>query len=214
MEYADTVRGVIITGGAAPPVESVLPWLADVALVVAADSGLHTAVGYGIRPELVVGDFDSLADDDLLKGYDDKDVRRYPRAKDHTDTEIALRVAREEGCDDLVIIGGGGGRIDHLLALVALFERPDPPGAWVSDTGVISAIVERTTARGSVGERISFAPIGCIPCRMVSHGLRWPLDGLTWGRGDIGISNEFAEAEVQVTMKSGQLLMMRSLEAR
>lgn len=214
MEYAGTVRGVIITGGAAPPIESVSTWLAEAALVIAADSGMHTAVEYGIRPGLVVGDFDSIADADLLMGYDEKDVRRYPRAKDHTDTEIALRIAREEGCDDLILIGGGGGRIDHLLALVALFERPEPPRAWISDTGVISAIFEQTTARGSIGDRISFAPIGCIPCRMISHGLRWPLDELTWGRGDIGISNEFAETEVQVTMRSGQLLMIRSLEAR
>ena len=214
MEYAGHVRGVIITGGAAPPAAVVATWLADAALVVAADSGLHTAVGYGIRPELVVGDFDSIVDDALLNGYADRQIRRFPRAKDHTDTEIALRVAREEGCDDLVLIGGGGGRADHFLALVTLFERPDPPRAWVSDTAVVSAIVDSTTEYGSIGERISFAPLGCVPCRMTTRGLRWPLDGLTWGRGDIGISNEFAEREIHVAMRSGQLLMVRTLEAQ
>ncbi len=204
---------MIITAGEAPPAEAVGQWLAGAALVIAADAGLHTANAYGVRPGFVVGDFDSIADDGLLVGYDEEQIRRFPRDKDHTDTELALRVARDEGCDELIIIGGGGGRIDHLLGLVALFERPDPPRAWISDTGIVSAILDRTTEHGRVGERISFAPLGSVACRMESRGLRWPLDGLTWRRGDLGISNEFAEREVRVTIRSGRLLMIRTLGA-
>jgi thiamine pyrophosphokinase len=64
---------------------------------------------------------------------------------------------------------------------------------------------------GRPGELISFLPVGCVPCRMTSSGLRWPLDDLEWGRGDLGISNEFVDREVRVSMRSGRLLVIRGI---
>ncbi len=210
MEYPACVKAVIITGGAAPAPDAAVRWLEGASLVIAADSGAETARAYGVEPHLVVGDFDSLPETTLAQYPPDR-IRRYPAAKDHTDTEIALRIAREEGADDLVLVGGGGGRLDHLIAIVALFERRDPPSVWVSQHAVAFAVVHETVQRGRPGELISFLPLGCVPCRMSSSGLRWPLDGLVWGRGDVGISNEFVDSEVRVSMRSGRLLGIRGV---
>jgi thiamine pyrophosphokinase len=204
------VRATVITGGAAPAPEVAAEWIREGSLVIAADSGAQTARAYGIDPDLIVGDFDSLPEA-VVAEYASSRIRRYPRAKDHTDTEIALQIAREEGCDEVVLIGGGGGRLDHLLAIVALFERPGPPVAWISANAAVFPVDHEAVQYGRPGELISFLPVGCVPCRMASSGLRWPLDDLEWGRGDLGISNEFVDREVRVSMRSGRLLVIRGI---
>jgi thiamine pyrophosphokinase len=204
---------VVITGGGAPPGDAVKRWLDEATIIVAADSGVETAARYGVRASLVVGDFDSLTEQELLGQYDVGQIRRFPAAKDHTDTELALNLAWEEGADEVVLIGGGGGRLDHLLAIVSLFERPRHPSVWVSDGSEVRAVDDELLARGVPGERISFFPLGSGPCTMESHGLRWPLDSMRWERGDVGVSNEFADSEVCVKMKQGRLLMIRPIRS-
>ena len=66
----------------------------------------------------------------------------------------------------------------------------------------------KRTVTGSPGELVSLFPLGTQPCRMRSRGLKWALDGLSWDRGDAGISNEFANEEVEVEMITGRLLMV------
>ncbi|MFP4114231.1 MAG: thiamine diphosphokinase [Spirochaetota bacterium] len=205
------MRAIVITGGAAPAFEHAKPWIREAEIVIAADSGVETAIRYGVQPGLVVGDFDSISDEGVLERIPGSAVKRFPVAKDYTDTELALQAAWEQGADDVVLIGGGGGRLDHLLAIVALFERDRHPSTWVSHESVVTVVRSESVFLGSAGDRISFVPLGCEPCVMRSEGLRWPLDGLTWSRGDIGISNEFAGEEVRVRMLSGRLLMIRGV---
>lgn len=206
------MKAVVVTGGAHPPREKALEWAHGADLIIAADSGLDTARRYGWSPQLVVGDFDSISDDRLLAEFESSKLLRFPPEKDETDTEIAIRIAREEGCNETVLIGGGGGRLDHLLAIVALFERPMRPDAWISNTAIVIPVERETIQQGQIGEIISFFPLGCEPARMRSQGLRWPLDGITWTRGDTGISNEFSEEQIGIAMITGRLLMVRPVE--
>jgi thiamine pyrophosphokinase len=203
------VIAVVITGGLAPRSETVAGWFDKAALVVAADSGLDTAIAYGVRPDLVVGDFDSVSSEEALSGFGDDVLVRFPRDKEETDTEIGIRISAERGADEIVLIGGGGGRLDHLFGIYELFQRDLHPSWWITDTMVLRSVDDEIVVHGSPGETVSFIPVGPVVCRMSSQGLRWPLDGLTWSRGDIGISNEFASQEVRVKMMSGRLLMVR-----
>ena len=203
------MNALVITGGAYPELEAIGDLIDAAELIVAADSGLETASAYGVRPSIVVGDFDSLSDESLLAAYDEASIRRFSAEKDFTDTELALRVARDEGATAVHLIGGGGGRVDHLLAIAALFERDASPDLWVTDTSSIRAFDSELVEHGAVGETISFFPLGCVPCRMSSTGLKWPLDSLTWERGDFGLSNEFSDHEARIRVRSGRLLVIR-----
>ncbi|MFP3958722.1 MAG: hypothetical protein ACLFUX_01000, partial [Spirochaetaceae bacterium] len=64
---------------------------------------------------------------------------------------------------------------------------------------------------GLRGRTVSFFPVGNEECRMRSEGLRWPLDGLVWRHGDVGISNEVVSDTLRVHMISGRLIMVRAL---
>jgi thiamine pyrophosphokinase len=188
------------------------PYLEKATLTVAADSGLLLARDFGVKPDYIIGDMDSLPDPAVLDEYEATRVLRYPREKDYTDTELALRLAREKGCDELVIVGGGGGRMDHFLALYSLFHRKAPPAAWLTDKDEILLITSGYTFCGCAGRLISLFPVGKAPVRMRSRGLAWSLDGLEWTTGDAGISNIIADNYAEIQILSGALLLMRPWE--
>ena len=204
-------RGLLFIGGAGPDRESLGVRRDEVSLVVAADAGLLLALDIGIAPDLVVGDMDSLGDRSILDGFAPGQVLLFPQDKDETDTEIGLRVLRERGCADVTVAGGGGGRVDHLLAVAALFERENPPTRWVTDRADIRLIEGEFEAAGWEGSTVSFLPIGPQASGMRSEGLQWPLDGLCFRRGYGGISNRVTAGRMRVWVRTGKLLMVRTL---
>jgi thiamine pyrophosphokinase len=177
---------------------------------VAADSGLLLAREFDISPDYVVGDMDSLPDLKLLDEYEASRVFRFPREKDYTDTELGIRLLREKGCGKIVIIGGGGGRMDHFLSLYSLFHRKDPPWAWLTDRDEVIYINSRHELSGRAGREISLFPAGKESVRMSSLGLKWPLDGLVWEIGDAGISNIVTGPAAEIKVLSGGLILMSS----
>ncbi|MDR3201153.1 MAG: thiamine diphosphokinase [Spirochaetales bacterium] len=206
------MTGCIFTGGLGPLKENCAKYLDEADLSVAADSGLLLARSFGIRPDYIVGDMDSLPDTRILGEYEPSRVFTYPREKDFTDTELGIRLAREKGCDRVIILGGGGGRMDHFLALYSLFHRENPPALWLTDRDEILYINSRCVLEGRAGQEISLFPVGSDPVRMKSSGLKWPLDELLWRVGDIGISNIVADTRAVIEVVSGALLLMRSWE--
>ncbi len=179
--------------------------------MIAADSGLEVTEKYGLSPDLIIGDMDSIKDDSILDKYSEGKIRRYSHEKDETDTEIALRKAFEMGCGKIAVIGGGGGRIDHVFALLNLFERKKRPYIWITHRDVIMDVGDQIVIDTRTGETVSFFPVGKEPAEMESEGLKWSLDQLSWKRGMFGISNEAVSGKVKIGMKSGRLIMVRQL---
>ena len=204
--------GIVLTGGKAPSQDAVISLLAKADRLVAADSGLDLAFSYGVSPDIVVGDMDSLANTDLLCEFAESDVRRYSHEKDETDTEIAIRTLVEDGFDKIGLIGGGGGRLDHLFAIYALFERQNRPRVWITDSGFVVSVDSLIEVHDCVGMGISFFPVGRRICRMQSSGLQWSLDGLRWAHGDCGVSNVITDGVMRVSVKSGRLIMVGDLD--
>jgi thiamine pyrophosphokinase len=185
-------------------------------LIAAADSGLAAAEDAGLRPDWIVGDMDSLGElpGGLLRlaKYPPHRIRRCRRDKDHTDTELALALLWEEGCGEVWLAGGGGGRIDHLFALRALFERTPFPARWITAAEDIRCVQAPAELAADVppGSLVSVFPLGDGPWEAESRGLRWPLAGLPWSRGFSGISNEAAGA-FSVRALAGRFLVVGPL---
>lgn len=187
---------LLVTGGDAPDLELVRLRIAACSFICAADSGLDVLMSWGMEPDLIVGDMDSVSDEALLDRY--ADVIRHPADKDETDTEIGIRELRNRGYQRILLIGGGGGRLDHLLAIRALFDKPWGQDEWLTHRERVIRITETTSFRVSPGSTISVFPLGNGASGMSSRGLKWPLDGLNWEPGEFGVSNMAVAPEVMI----------------
>lgn len=205
-------RGIVFTGGSAPTGEIAIQ-RRERSVIVAADSGLDTADRLGVVPDAIVGDMDSLQDRSLLERYADADIQRYRTAKDWTDTEIGIQYLWKIGIFEVTIVGGGGGRIDHLLGISSLFHRQRYPRRWITDREDIRVIDSHIEFDAPKDRVVSFFPVGPERCTMESVGLRWELTGLVWKQGDVGISNECREKTCRVEMHSGRLMMVHALQS-
>jgi thiamine pyrophosphokinase len=146
---------IVFTGGEAPKPSEAAAYFKNILAegqkpnaVIAADSGLETLRAYkkhfnglyDFSPSLILGDFDSISDKKILNEYDSAIIERSPSYKDDTDTELALKRARElaqnkELSQDqkafITLIGGAGGRPDHFLSIYNLFGTKIAPDAWL-----------------------------------------------------------------------------------
>jgi thiamine pyrophosphokinase len=202
------MHGMLFIGGDAPSRKTLETLLENTDLVVGADSGIDTARTMGLMPHLFVGDMDSIADRAVLRSLPDERVRIYPQEKDETDTEIGLRVLREAGCDEITIVGGGGGRADHFIGILSLFARPHPPDRWLTRREQLRFVRDSLTIRGLRGRILSVFPVGPQITLATSEGLRWPLDGLVWSVGDVGISNVVDAEVLRIHVRSGAVLVV------
>lgn len=204
--------GIVVTGGKIPSRDTVGRFLQPPYLVVAADSGVDNAALLGLSPDFALGDFDSIENTELLSALPPDRVFRYPREKDETDTELALAFLDKHDIITKVIVGGGGGRVDHLLALMSLFHRKSAPALWITHNAVVRRLDGEHTFEVEEGRLLSLFPLGGGPCTMKSSGLKWPLDNLTWYPGDVGLSNVTTAAAVSISVQTGALLMVQPLE--
>ncbi len=88
-------------------------------LIIAADSGYKNALSLGARPDILLGDLDSLDREDIPKNIE---LLQVPAEKDFTDTQLAVDTALKKGATEIVIIGGLSGRLDHTLSNLSILE--------------------------------------------------------------------------------------------
>ena len=140
------MKDLIIIGGLAP--DSVDIDIHSYRTVIAADSGYDTALRLGIRPDVIVGDFDStsLRAELIGKGYNP-----CPADKDETDAELAIMHSSEYD-----LIGGGEGRIDHTLSLFTVFRRYTPPSIWYMRSDTVVTLSGHVDIEAPLGTELSF----------------------------------------------------------
>ena len=203
--------GLLLLGSAGPPRALAEPFVAEAGVVVAADSGFDLAVELGLQPDLVVGDLDSVTRLPELARLPVHRVRRADRDKALTDAELGVQVLAEQGCTRIIVAGAGGGRFDHQLAVLGLFERDARLQVWLTAAEHMEAIAGRARFRSHRGCTVSLFPLSGTAAGLSSRGLRWPLDGIRLRRGHASVSNVVVADEWQVAVETGRLLMIRNL---
>ena len=203
--------GLLLLGGDGPSREIVAPYLSGIAAVVAADSGFDLALELGLQPDLVVGDFDSVTRRRELEALPPQRFRRVAADKSLTDAELGLEALEELGCVRVIVAGAGGGRFDHQLAVLGLFERNRRLRVWLTAAEHMEVIAGTAHFSGHRHSTVSLFPLSATVSGLASRGLRWPLDGLCFQRGFGSVSNVVMADEWQVTVGRGRMLMVRNL---
>lgn len=198
---------VVLAGGPVPPTAVALPVGAT---VIAADGGASLAQELGLEVDLVVGDFDSISAE-TLAGI--PRVERHPVDKDASDLELALAAAQRLAPERILVVGGGGGRVDHLLGGLLLLAAEAYADIQVDaqfGPAAVHVVRRQRDLHGEPGEPISLFAVHGPASGIVTDGLAYPLRGETLGPGSTrGLSNVFAAAEARVAVGHGVLLAVR-----
>jgi thiamine pyrophosphokinase len=208
------MRGLIFTGGKSPDMACAAHLFGSPDIVIAADSGLYAAERAKIVPDLIIGDMDSIVDASILAHYPGSIVQRWPRDKDYTDTELALSIMKDRDVDDIVLVGGCGGRLDHLFAIKALYEGDDFPSLWIGEESVVIAVGDGVSSWGvrvsSLGpdDPVSVFPVGGKPFMCSSRGFYWPVDELDWASGRYSLSNRCPAGSFEFSSISGRFIIV------
>jgi thiamine pyrophosphokinase len=206
---------VVVTGGD-PLAPGLLPELPSDAVVVAADSGVDQAHALGLAVHLAVGDFDSVSAAGLERATAaGARVDRHPAAKDHTDLELALDAALAHAPERIVVLGGHGGRLDHLLANALLLASDRFAGIGVvAQMGPARVTVVRphrpAALQGRVGDLLTLLPVHGVGRGVRTEGLLYPLADEDLAPGTTrGVSNELVAEHAGVSLREGVLLAVQ-----
>ena len=177
-------------------------------LIIAADGGYSTLKKLNIKPDLVVGDFDSLG-----AIPENENVIKHPVKKDDTDTLLAVKIGLEKGYKTFVIYGAIGGRLDHTVATIQT-------ATFVAENGGIAYIYDGnytvTTIKNS-SIKFKNTPKGYVSVFTLSGVAKGvTITGLLYETNDveltpsfpIGVSNEFIGKESEIAVKDGVLTII------
>ena len=191
-----------------------LPSLDEDAIVIAADAGVHEAERLDLHVDVLVGDLDS-ADAAAVARVEAAGGRvdRHPADKDASDLELALVAAAVADARQVLVLGGDGGRLDHLLGnafLLASTRFADLRIDAVLGAASIHVVRDERTMEGTPGELVSLFAAGGLARGVSTDGLRWRLDADTLAPGSTrGLSNEFVGAIASVRVGDGVVLVVR-----
>lgn len=182
--------------------------------IITADRGLLYAEQLGIRPDFILGDFDSCPEE-TLKRFKEENIMILPREKDDTDTGIAVEQAVSMGAKKVTVLGSTGTRLDHVLGNMGqlVYALKHGVEAYIVDAHNRIRAADRPLKlekKKQFGDYVSLIPVGTVT-GVTLHGFYYPLNNdtlvfhETWG-----ISNELVDEAGIIEMKDGILLIIES----
>lgn len=178
-------------------------------IIIAADGGYDHLMRLGIKPDLVIGDMDSLKAERV-----DGETVLYPKKKDETDMHLAYVIGEKKGYSDFLIYGGTGGRPDHTFANYSLLFMAKSNGDRMTivdeNYDIFAMESERVVISERVGATLSvFAFSGDADVSI--SGVEYPAEDVTL-RCDfaLGVSNKITEDNASISVNRGRALVMIS----
>ncbi len=175
--------------------------------VIAADGGLRHTDALGIRPDCILGDFDSL-------GYAPEGANVFPVEKDDTDAMLAVRRGLNLGFREFHLYGSlDGPRLDHTIANFQTLQYLCDHGSCgylIGKDHIVTAVKNGSLRFGAGWEgTLSVFCLGADAAGVDIRGLYYGLqDGVLSAGFPLGVSNHFTGQEAAVSVKSGSLLVL------
>ncbi|MDR1801933.1 MAG: thiamine diphosphokinase [Lachnospiraceae bacterium] len=212
-------KTIIISGGTLPE-QAVLEILKEHegASIIGVDRGMEFLYRHGIKPDYLVGDFDSVSEEiaDYYRNKTRIPIREFNPQKDVSDTEIAVRMAMTLGGKKILILGATGGRLDHLWANIQTLKVAFQAGAdaeIIDSQNRIRLIKDVFTLKkeDAFGKYFSVFPFGEAVYGVTIKGAKYNLDGKTLEFGNsLTVSNEIIGSELSISSSSGILIFMET----
>ncbi|WP_027623417.1 thiamine diphosphokinase [Clostridium lundense] len=209
------MKALVLSGGNPPPYDLIKEEIRKCNILISADSGANILYEYRIKPNVMLGDFDSI-DEKILKYYENENVtiEKFPAEKDFTDSYGALEKAVELGAKEIGFLGCTGSRIDHMLGNIGLLLT-------CLELGVKCYIRDENNLIRLVDEPITIEKEGYTYFSLIGYGggvkgititgAKYPLKDYNLRLGEsLGVSNEILEDSATIDFREGLLLVIQS----
>ncbi|MDX8335492.1 thiamine diphosphokinase [Cetobacterium sp. C33] len=177
-----------------------------------ADGGAKKALELNYTPKEVWGDFDSL-DDFYINLLKEKNIfiKTFNKNKDFTDGELLISYVSSLNYDEIYVIGGFGGRIDHTLTNINLIFKYKNL-IFMDNLEKLFLVKSNFTIKNEINKRISFISFSDSVDNLTLKGFLYPLNNHTLNRGDSTcLSNIIVENEASIKFSKGKLIGVLSL---
>ena len=185
--------------------------------IIASDKGLEILDECNIKPNYIIGDFDSLNKNVLCKYIKDKSIKtiKLNPEKDYTDTHMALKLAIYIKSTQITIVGAIGTRIDHTLANINILkealEKNIDCNILNENNNIILTNKDITIKKDNKYKYISLLPLTTKATGITLKGFKYQLSNATLKIGEsIGVSNEQIEDNCLIKVKNGVLIIIKS----
>lgn len=210
---------VLIAAGGEKPSKELLERYLDVQLVIAADSGADWLYQYGVTPDAILGDMDSVTPI-AREHFESKGVRflKYPSEKNATDTMIAANYAVAGGATEVILLGAGGGRPDHMYAnyqVLAYLTGEGVRALMPCKDCVCCMCNSSIELKVYKGQTVSILPFGGdIRVTSISGELKYPVDRLlipVLNPDPCGVSNVALKNKLHLQIEGMALIILNDI---
>ena len=196
------MRAVIIGNGVIENYDKIKTKLREDDYIICADGGYKHSKFLGVKPAVVVGDMDSIGDNDY-----DGEIINLPIRKDFTDSEVCIKYILLKHFEEVMMLGFTGKRQDHSLANMFLLKQFADAGtnAYIVDEhNEIRFTSNENTIYGKKGNIVSIIPVTGDLVGVTTCGLDYPLNDETLVFGESrGVSNIMTSNKCTITVESG-----------
>jgi thiamine pyrophosphokinase len=203
-------NAVILANGIPPAPADLRRAIAEAALFICADGGANAAREFGLTPDAIVGDLDSISAESLAH-FRDVPVVRVPE-QDRTDAEKAIEYTLARGpFEEITLFGATAGRLDHVINNIALLRRFEGRTRVVLEDAHARAFLARGDMRldQPAGTTVSFFAISGPAEGVTTENLRYPLRDrtLVFG-GQESMSNVIERAPAWIRIRKGEIVVV------
>ncbi len=203
-------RCVIIASSQIQDYEKIKSHLHTDDFFVFCDGGLYHMEQLRVKPNYIVGDFDSYLNDLPT----DVPIERLPCVKDDTDTVAAAKLMLQKGFSDFLLIGFTGQRLDHTLAnigVLLMLHDHHATAKMIDDYGEMY-IADQTPILLNKGccSFFSLMSVDGPFSDVTISGAKYPLHNASvMPSYQYAISNEITEEQCQITIGRGRALFVK-----
>lgn len=207
---------IIVSGGPSVDAEFFRKKIKDggTCLIICCDGGARHFRNLTIKPDVVIGDMDSI-DPAQLANYSLENIKviKYPANKDFTDTELALDYALSLKPEEIFIWCALGGRIDHTLANIFLLLQGQKKGVatfLIDEYCEVFVMDKETVFMDEAGKTVSLLALTPEVNGITLSGFLYPLEKGNLKMGESrGISNSINAVHADIKIEKGKLLVIK-----
>ena len=179
-------------------------------LIVAVDSGTEQAYKLFLKPDLIIGDLDSIDEKTIKRAEKDKvQILKYETNKNETDFELALKHVIDKEIKDITIIGGEYGEIDHLFGVltVIISFQEDQQISWIHKD---QTVLIPNSKKIAIGNNVEFSILPFTNLKNLNiSGAQWNLDNenIEFGKS-LTLRNISIDNDIEVSVDDGKFCLI------